>query len=416
MKISLEHGSLCVCRKGGTDIVNNFRLLGQPGNMVSQRLRLSYILAALLFWCGRSDGAVVRYTVSLANPQRHAVQVTVTMDAGSSGFVDVRLPVWNALYQVRDFSQYVAEVHAASGARVEKFEKSAWRVTPTAPGPIAVHYRIVADRPGPFGAELDSRHAFLNPAQVLMYSDQHRQLPVEIRFENVPPGWRVATPLSEQEGVWQARNYDHLVDSPFEISAFDETAFSAGGGQYRIVVHAERGAYSMPDLRRMIERIVTFQTAMMNDVPFARFTFLYHFRDGGGGGMEHADSTAIDAGPQRSSSDALRLASLTAHEFFHLWNVKRIRPRGLEPVDYSREQYTRALWFSEGVTSTYGSYTLLRTGMISRERFLEEVARDISQLESRPAALRQSVEEASLDAWLEKYPPYGSPERSVSYY
>ncbi len=365
--------------------------------------------------------APVRYTLSLANPEKHYIGVTMKLDAGDASYLDVRLPVWNGLYQVYDFAQYVSQVQTGPDARVEKLEKSAWRVTPKAPPEgkapeIEVRYRIFADRAGPFGAQLDSRHAFINPAQVLMYTDEHRHLPVELRFTELAPRWKVAAALAERDGVWQARSYDHLADSPIEISEFDEATFAAGGGSYRIVVHAARDAYSMAALRRTVERIVTFQTALMQDVPFSRFTFLYHFGEGRGGGMEHADSAAMDMPPQRNQRDAARLASLTAHEFFHLWNVKRIRPQSLEPVDYSREQSTRALWFSEGFTDTYASYTLLRSGLMSRERFLEELGRDIRELESRPARLHQSLEESSLDAWLEKYGYYNSPERSISYY
>ena len=155
----------------------------------------------------------------------------------------------------------------------------------------------------------------------------------------------------------------------------------------------------------------------MQDRPFDQYLFIYHFpRQPAGGGMEHAYSTAIDASADRVKSDPLSLADVTAHEFFHLWNVKRIRPQSLEPVDYTKEQYTRALWFSEGVTSTVADYMRVRAGYLDEKGFLAELAADIRHLESRPARLTQSVEESSLDAWLEKYPPYESPQRSISYY
>lgn len=386
---------------------------------------ISRLAARALLWLAVFLSPVlatpVRYTVSLANPERHYINVTMSLEAGSTAPLAVRLPVWDSLYQVRDFAQYVSEVRAGANAQVEKIEKSAWRVTPQAPSEgnatrIELRYRVFANRPGPFGLQLDSQHAFINPAQLLMYADQHRRQPVELRFTDLPVGWKAATALSEKDGAWHARHYDHLTDSPIEISNFAETSFTAGGGSYRVVVHAAPDAYSMPALRRTVEPIVSFQTALMRDVPFARFTFFYHFREGASAGMEHAESTAIEFTPPRTERDRERLASLTAHEFFHLWNVKRIRPQSLEPVDYTREQYTRALWFCEGVTSTYATYTLLRIGLVSRERFLEELGRDIQELEARPARLHQSLEEASLDAWLEKYGYYTGPERSISYY
>jgi predicted metalloprotease with PDZ domain len=159
----------------------------------------------------------------------------------------------------------------------------------------------------------------------------------------------------------------------------------------------------------MLERIVVSQTTLMREVPFDEFLFLYHVGEGGGG-MEHANSTAIHTGSLNG------VAGVSAHEFFHLWNVKRIRPHSLEPVDYTRENWTRALWFAEGVTSTYGCYTLVRSGLWTPKQFLDDLADEISGLEARRARMWKSVEEASLDAWLEKYGAYRRPDSSISYY
>ncbi len=149
----------------------------------------------------------------------------------------------------------------------------------------------------------------------------------------------------------------------------------------------------------------------MGGAPFERYTFILHFGKGAaGGGMEHANSTAIGA-----YSDEY-LPVVAAHEFFHLWNVKRIRPASLDPVDDTKEQFSRALWFAEGVTNTYGSYTLVRSGIWSKEQFYADLGEQITELEGRPANRWQSAEQSSLDAWLEKYPLYNQPEFSVSYY
>jgi predicted metalloprotease with PDZ domain len=150
---------------------------------------------------------------------------------------------------------------------------------------------------------------------------------------------------------------------------------------------------------------------MMGGAPYKEYTFMIHIgSDYGGGGMEHANSTAISAG---STAGAIQIA---AHEFFHLWNVKRIRPQTLEPVDYTREMFTRALWFAEGVTSTYASYAEVRTGLWSHDQFYFDLAGQVTALESRPARKWMSAEESSLDAWFEKYPQYNEPEFSISYY
>jgi len=144
---------------------------------------------------------------------------------------------------------------------------------------------------------------------------------------------------------------------------------------------------------------------------------MYHFpKEFGRGGMEHAYSTAIETSTTRLNQEPLALASVSAHEFFHLWNVKRIRPQSLEPIDYTKENYTRTLWFSEGFTNTVGEYMLVRARLADERTFLDRLAAQIKALETRPANLTQSAEESSLDAWLEKYPYYRAPERSISYY
>jgi predicted metalloprotease with PDZ domain len=165
-----------------------------------------------------------------------------------------------------------------------------------------------------------------------------------------------------------------------------------------------------------LRKIVSTETAWMDDRPYDSYLFIYHFPKGpASGGMEHAYSTAIDHSA-RDLQDLRGLESTSAHEFFHLWNVKRIRPQSLEPIDYSRENYTRALWFSEGVTSTVADMVLVKAGLLKPEELLQHLSSAISILQSHPARLTQSAEESSLDAWLEKYPNYRAPERSISYY
>ncbi len=251
-----------------------------------------------------------------------------------------------------------------------------------------------------------------------MYPVDARSAPVQVRFHAVPPNWKIATTLEKSpSGDFIAPNYDLLVDSPVEISAFEEEDFDEGGAHYRIVVDADRGDYDLGKLVPVTKKIVAAETAWMNDRPFGIYLFLCHFpRDSGGGGMEHAYSTAIEVNAQVLADSPLAFADVTAHEFFHLWSVKRIRPQSLEPVDYSKENYTTALWFSEGVTNTVQDYILLRAGLLDENQYLHRLAGQIEELENRPAHLSQSAEASSLDAWLEKYQPYWSPERSISYY
>ena len=165
-------------------------------------------------------------------------------------------------------------------------------------------------------------------------------------------------------GIFVARNYDRLVDAPIELGTFHETSFDVNGATIRIAVDADPVDYDIKSLAEMVRKVVAAEMEWMDDKPFGQYLFIYHFPRGlGAGGMEHAYSTAIEANADRIKEDPAGLASTTAHEFFHLWNVKRIRPATLEPIDYVHENYTRALWFSEGVTSTVADYALLRAGI-----------------------------------------------------
>ena len=377
------------------------------------------LLLSLSLASARSQAAT-NYTVSLANPAQHLVEVQILLPEGP-GERDLQLPVWNALYQVRDFGQFVnwirAKDRAGRSLTVRQLNKSRWQLTGAQNGAL-VDYQIFADSPGPFGTQFNSHHAFFNLAQILMYSVDARNESMSVHFNQIPAGWHTATPLTAlSEGGFTAENYDRLVDSPVEIGDFRESDFDERGGHYRVVVDAEPGDYDVEKINTTVHKIVAAATTWMDDRPFENYMFLYHFPRGpGGGGMEHSYSTAITVNAEVLARDSDAFASVTAHEFFHLWNVKRIRPQTLEPVDYTRENYTRALWFSEGCTSAAADFIRLRAGLLDEGHFEQELAADIGELERRPAHLTQSAEESSLDAWLEGDPYYRRPERSVSYY
>ncbi len=367
---------------------------------------------------------VLSYVVSLAKHSQHLVHVRMQLPGGNEER-QIQLPVWNALYQVRDFSQYVRAVRATDAQghslAVRKIEKSSWRVA--AANQLNIEYDTFADLAGPYGAQLNDQHAFFNLAEILMYATELRGAPVSITFTDIPRPWQIATALERSSNdqsspaAFAARNYDELVDSPVEIGRFRETSFHLNGAEYRIAIDADPADYNLNDIQNMVEKIVSAEVVWMNDQPFKSYLFIYHFPHArSDGGMEHAYSTAIDENVERLTEDPLSLAGVTAHEFFHLWNVKRIRPQSLEPVDYMRENYTTSLWFSEGVTSTVDGYMLLRAGLTDQKIYLRHLAEQIRTLQSRPAHLEQSAEESSLDAWLEKYTYYKLPTRSISYY
>ncbi len=367
------------------------------------------------------------YFVSLENRAQHLARVSIRVKEGSGTRI-LKMPVWNAVYQVRNFAANIEDVRAqdASGApaQASKAGTSEWQISAPA-GCIVVSYGIHLDSPGPFGSTLNADYAFFNWAMVLMYSPATRYQAMSIRLLDVPATWQMrdlhvlhaaaAGEVDRKTGV--AAGYDELVDSPVELGTFQQSEFQRDEATYHVVVRGNPVDYDMAQIDEMLGKITHAAVNWMQDRPYDEYTFLYHFPKGpGGGGMEHAYGTAIDLNGDRVRSNLLPLASVSAHEFFHLWNVKRIRPQSLEPIDYQHEMDTRALWFSEGVTSTVGDMLLARSGIIDEKEYLRRVSDEITDLQNRPAHQWQSAEESSLEAWFEGIPFYRSPERSVSYY
>ena len=369
---------------------------------------------AVLFFAVSSARATIDYSVSVARPEKHIFGVTMRVP-NVRDRVLVQMPAWYALYQIRDFASHMMQVTAkdetGDNLPVVRLDKQTWQVTGT--GTITVKYSVFWDDPGPFASQLNPEHAFLNLAMVLLYIPDRRGEQTRLRLDDLPEGWRVAVELEGTDGgrggPYTAPGYDALVDAPVELGYFSEFRMDAGARPIRIVVHGDLGEPSR--VYGALKRIVDYDSALMGGAPFREYLFLFHVGTTyGGGGMEHANSTAIAAEVPG------QLMSYAAHEFFHVWNVKRIRPKSLEPVDFTKEMWTRSLWFAEGVTSTYGAYALVRTGLWSPQQFYSDLGTQISELESRPAHFWQSAEESSLAAWYEKYPIYNRPEESVSYY
>ncbi|MGC2108696.1 MAG: PDZ domain-containing protein [Candidatus Korobacteraceae bacterium] len=367
------------------------------------------------------------YFISLADSGKHLAHVSVRLRDGSGTRV-LDMPVWNALYQVRNFAANIEDVRVqdASGgpAAIVNTKTSEWEVS-APPGCVVVTYDIHLDFPGPFGSTLNAEHGFLNWAMLLLYSPALRSQALSVRFLDVPSGWAMrdlhilgfAPAGKVDQAVGIAHNYDELADSPVELGTFQQTAFQRDGATYHVVVDGNPADYDMAKLEEVLAKITHAAVSWMKDRPYDEYTFLYHFPHGhGGGGMEHAYGTAIDFNADHLHDSLVPLASVSAHEFFHLWNVKRIRPQSLEPIDYQRENDTRALWFSEGVTSTVGDMLLARANVIDDQDYVRRVAGEITELQSRPAHTWQSAEESSLDAWFEGIAFYRSPERSISYY
>lgn len=372
-----------------------------------------------------SSHAAIEYYVSIAAHDQHLLHIAIRYHA--SGEMVFQMPVWNALYQVRDFAQYVTDLHATDShgqpLRLDTLDKTSWRAA--APGGCAIiEYNAFANSAGPFGAEANADHVFLNWAQVLLYAPAQRDAPLALTVSDVPPQWSLHDlGRFDEEAVdgsyhlGQPVTYDLLVDSPVEISQNQLVTFDEDGAHYRLVIDADPADYKLPALEDAVKKVVHAEVDWMQDRPFGEYTILYHFSHGPvGGGMEHSYGTAITMPAERVQANPLAPVSTTAHEFFHLWNVKRIRPQSMVPVDFEHEQYSNALWFCEGVTSAVSELMLVRAGLDDEHGYLGHLSDVISEFESDPARHYQSPEASSVSAWMEGHPYYRRPARSVSYY
>jgi len=350
------------------------------------------------------------YAVRVDRPTTHLVDIEIVARQVETANLKFVMPAWGpGRYAIYDFAKNVQEFSAkgADGHPLPwiKLDKQTWRVdADKSGGTVRVQYQLFAnDLTGSF-SQVDSVHANLNGPSVFMYVDGHKPDPITLKIE-APAQWKVISGFSTSptERTFRARNYDLLVDTPLEISGecsldqFQEQEKTIG-----VAVHT----YNDDDndrsrLLAAIKKLVHVEMAAMPPPDFQQYLFIFHFVPDIplGDGMEHMNSTQIivQGSVRESTQEALETA---AHEFFHLWNVKRLRPAALGPFDYTRENYSGSLWFAEGITTYYGYLFLLQSGLWTREQFLNHLADEIYTLEREPGRKLMSAESSSFNAWF----------------
>ncbi|MBZ5543923.1 MAG: PDZ domain-containing protein [Acidobacteriia bacterium] len=383
---------------------------------VLSAIALAWVLSAQATWAAE---APVTYTVDLRDQATHLVRMTMSIPNVRAA-TEIQFPAWNALYQIRDFVRNVQELEARCDGKEEtllRVDLQTWRSDEQACDILELRYRVYANEESVFSSVLSDQHAFLNFAMLCFYLPNERGRPVRVKFV-LPEGWKVATMLADSPSPdeFTAADYDVLADSPAEAGEFKEYSYEQDDATYRVIVDAPGVDYSANRLLDSLKKITATETALIEDAPTPRYTFILHFPRQGTGGMEHRNGAAISFAGTDLKTNWPGLESALAHEFFHAWDVKRIRPQALEPIDYVHGNDTRDLWFCEGLASTYQELVLLRAGLLSRDTFYERLAGEIRTLQERPARHFQSVELAGREAWIEKYPDYYRPDRSISYY
>ena len=371
----------------------------------------------------------ISYTVSMPRPHTHLFEVEARLRyaaaAAPPAALDMVMPVWTpGSYLVREFGRHVQDFEArdAAGRALAwtKANKNTWRVETAGAREVRVRYAVYANELTVRTSELNDRHAFWNNANLLMYPDGYLGASPTLTVE--PFGdWKIATGLPAVAGspnTFRAEDFDVLYDSPFLVSNFRVLSFDVRGVPHRVVVDGE-GDYDPERLRRDAQRITEAAVEVMGEIPYRDYTYMLMLAPARGGGLEHTNSTALILRRFGFSTaeDWLSVHTLFAHEIFHVWNVKLIRPDALGPFDYTRENYTRLLWVAEGVTNYYESLLVRRAGLVSDRRFLGLMAQEIQKLQETPGRLEQSLEEASFDAWVEYYrPDENTVNTNVSYY
>jgi predicted metalloprotease with PDZ domain len=387
----------------------------------------------------------ISFTVAMSRPHTHLFDIEIAIKRATNGPQEELLvmPVWTpGSYLVREFERNVQDFTATDAAgqslKWEKTNKNTWRVSTNGAREWRATYRVYANELSVRTSELNSDHAFWNNANLLMYLEGFLKSPSTVRVL-APDVWKVATGLPAapgQRNTFHAENFDILYDSPFEASNFKTIVFNVKGVPHRIVIDGE-GNYDPERMRRDVQKIVETQVELMGgEIPYRDYTFILHLRSNTGGGLEHLNSTALgyprfgfrirsgdratSAAPNTTETperDYRGFLGLVSHEFFHLWNVKRIRPDALGPFDYTQENYTKVLWVAEGITDYYADLVLRRAGLISEGDFLSATARAMQSLQNTPGRLVQSVEESSFDAWVKYYrPDENSINSQISYY
>ncbi|HEX6182595.1 MAG TPA: PDZ domain-containing protein [Pyrinomonadaceae bacterium] len=374
-----------------------------------------------------ADAPEVAYTVSMPRPHTHLFEVAARLryPRAAPNAVELVMPVWTpGSYLVREFGRHVQDFAAEDGSGRAlvwtKSDKNTWRVESGGAREVRVRYAVYANELTVRTSELNDRHAFWNNANLLMYPDGYLGAPATLKVE--PFGdWKIATGLPPVQGAantFRAENFDVLYDSPFLAGTFRVLSFDVAGVPHRVVVDGE-GRYDAERLRNDVRKIVEASVAVMGDTPYRDYTFLLMLAERNGGGLEHLNSTALirKRFGFSTAEDLRAVHTLVAHEFFHVWNVKLIRPDALGPFDYTRENYTRLLWVAEGVTNYYETLLVRRAGLMTDREYLDAMAREIRTLQNTPGRLEQSLEEASFDAWVKFYrPDENTVNSAVSYY
>ena len=393
-----------------------------------------------------AEPAGLQYRVSVLSTQAHLFAITLTI-ARPAARQRLALPVWiPGSYLVREFAQHLQHLQATQGGEpvpLRQLDKNSWQAAADPSLPLTLQYEVYAFDASVRTAFLDATRGFFNATSLCLRAIGQEDQPHELLVEpgQAPAGWQVATGLAPVQadaagyGLYRAANYDELADCPVELGAFWSGTFEACGVPHRFVVSGAGGWFDgarlLADTQRICEAQIRFWHGDQKP-PFDRYVFMLHASGDGYGGLEHRNSTALicqradlpkllkkdeKPAPLKATDGYTTLLGLISHEYFHTWNVKRLRPAEFARYDYDAENHTELLWFFEGFTSYYDDLFLRRAGLIDDACYLQLVAKNLNQVQQTPGRLVQSVAQASFEAWTKYYRVQeNTPNATVSYY
>ena len=367
----------------------------------------------------------------MPNPQTHYFHVEVELTDFTDESITLSLPTWTpGSYLIREYSKHLNLVKAkdenGTPLSVEKIRKNKWKINKGNAKKVTVNYEVYAFELTVRTSFLDLTHGYLNGTNVFMYPEGHKDLGGRLTIYPHESFEKVATALpvlaegvanDDSPFVYSFEDYDNLADCPIEIGNHEEFSFEAAGVKHRVVMYGV-GNYDVDRLKVDMAKIIEASTAIFGENPNKEYLFIIHNTENGGGGLEHTNSTTLNVKRWTyEGNDYLKFLSLVAHEYFHLWNVKRLRVDGLGPFDYDNEVYTDLLWVMEGFTSYYDELILRRAGFYSNTQYLNRLKSTLNYVESSPGNKVQPVAHSSYDAWIKAYRPNkNSYNTTISYY
>ncbi len=366
----------------------------------------------------------IKYTLSFPEAQAHYVDVQMDIPT-TKDVVELKMPVWApGSYLVREFSRHVERFEAKQGDKILSFKKSnknTWIIQNPSKGSIQVKYKVYAFELTVRTSFVDESHAYLNGTSIFMYVPEFMNKEHEVMIKPNSNWKKISCSMNKQKNNAYhllADNYDVLADSPIEIGNQDVIEFTAQNVEH-FVAMVGPGNYDAEKIKKDFTKIVDEATSVFGTHPCKEYTFIVHNVPSGGGGLEHLNSTTVQVNRMAYSNDNTyqSFLGLIAHEYFHLWNVKRLRPAVLGPFNYDEENYTNMLWVSEGFTAFYDNWIVRRSGLSTTDKYLDIIANEYSAQVNLPGDKVQALADASFDAWIKYYRRNENSNNSqVSYY